>query len=102
MTKTSQYAKAILDVSPWPSGLGFEESETWWAYVLDQSEEDRLDFLVTIALLSEEVTLLLLTHNRALLDRFEFTQPMIAFLSEIEATSLDEFARALILKRTSS
>ena len=65
---------------------------------MSQPETNRLDFLMSVALLNEAVALLLLKHDRDLLDRFELTEEAITLLSEIEASTLAEFAQALILK----
>jgi hypothetical protein len=98
MSTSQRYSRAVLDNFPWPHGLGFHNRETWWAYVLSQPEKDRIDFLMSSALLSEAVALLLLKHDRNLLDRFELTEQTIAVLSEIEASTLAEFAQAAASK----
>jgi hypothetical protein len=94
-------SKSVLDLAPWPNGLGFKDAETWWAYVLSQPEKDKIDFLMAAALLSEAVALLLLKHDRNLLARFELTEQTIALLCEIEASTLAEYARAATLKLSS-
>ena len=94
-------SKAVIDVAPWPDGLGFEDTTTWWAYVLSQPEKDRIDFLMATALLSAEVASLLLKHDHDLLDRFELSEQTKTLFSGIEAKTLNEFARAVILKRSS-
>ncbi|MEO8392582.1 MAG: hypothetical protein ABI700_06285 [Chloroflexota bacterium] len=91
-------SKSVLDLAPWPNGLGFKDAKTWWAYVLSQPEKDRIDFLMTTALLSENVAFLLLKHDLDLLERFELTEQTIALLSEIDASTLAEFSLAAILK----
>ena len=98
MSNSLRYSKAVLDIFPWPHGLGFNNTETWWTYVLSQPETNRLDFLMSVALLNEAVALLLLKHDRDLLDRFELTEEAITLLSEIEASTLAEFAQVLTLK----
>ena len=65
---------------------------------MSQPENNRIDFLVSVALLNEAVALLLLKHDRDLLDRFELTEEAITLLSEIEASTLAEFAQVLTLK----
>src|SRR4051812_42933360 len=100
MTAAKHPSKSIIDIVPWSSGLGFEDADLWWDYVLSQPEQDRLDLLMAVALLSEDVALLLLKHDGDLLARFELTEQTIALLSEIEAITLKEFALAMILKRT--
>lgn len=102
MKNSEQPSNAVIDLTPWPNGLGFRDAETWWAYVLSQPEKDRIDFLMAAALLSEVVTVLLLQHDRDLLTKFELTEQTKSVFSEIEAVSVAEFAKAAILKLSSA
>jgi hypothetical protein len=88
----------VIDVWPWPKGLGFEAASAWWDYVRRQCEQDRLDLLLTTALLSEEICQLLLHHDAALLEAFALSPSLVALLSEIEAPDLGTFTEALLLK----
>lgn len=100
MRTPKRYSTAVIDIFPWQNGSGFANADTWWSYVLSQPEADRLDLLIGMALLSQEVCLLLLTHDRELLELFEFAEDTTQLLLEIEAHTLDEFAQAFRLKRS--
>ena len=41
----------VMDVLPWPSGYGFNGGDAWWQHTLSQSERERLDDLLGLALL---------------------------------------------------
>lgn len=85
-----------IDVYPWPDGLGFKGADEWWSYVRQQTESDKLDLLVTMALMSSSICERLLVHDQDLLRRLEFSSPTLERLSTIQATSIEEFAAALI------
>ena len=74
----SQQLAPVLDIYPWPNGLGFENSVYWWDYVHRQNESEKLDLLLTAALLSEEISRLLLTHDDELLRSFALEDELVA------------------------
>ena len=88
-----------MDFVPWSMGQGFENADDWWAYIRSHTEQDKLDFLIMVALLSEEAALLLLKRDRTLMDRFSFSEPTLQLLSEIDAETLNEFARQLVARQ---
>jgi hypothetical protein len=98
MKLSERLSNTVIDIFPWPKGLGFKNAETWWAYVRSQPEKDRIDFLMSVALLSDVVAVLLLQHDQDLLNKFQLTEQTKTTFSEIEASSVAEFARAAILK----
>jgi hypothetical protein len=91
-----QSSNTAIDVIPWPNGQGFQGGTLWWDYVLTLNEEDRLDCLMMAALLSMEVCDMLLDHDQELLEAFNFSLEMQNRLSEIQATTLEEFADAML------
>ncbi len=96
---TQLRSKFVMDVCPWPQGQGFTGRQAWWNYVLTLDQQDRLDVLLMMALLSEQIRHSLLRHDRILLSSFEFSPDTMTLLEAIEAETLEEFAQALILKK---
>jgi hypothetical protein len=93
---SQESSKPTMDISPWPTGEGFQGAKAWWDYVLRHSEQDRLDFLILAALVSSEVRDLLLKHDLSLFEKFELSAKTIAHLSRIEAQTLEEFVQAML------
>jgi len=93
---TKHRLQPVIDIWPWPDGLGFQAAFEWWDYVRRQPEQDRLDLLLTTALLTDEVCQLLLQRNPALLEAFALSPALVALLSEIEAPDLGAFTEALL------
>jgi hypothetical protein len=91
-----QSSKTTMDVIPWPNGQGFQGRTLWWEYVLNLNEQARIDFLMMAALLSTEVCAMLLNHNQDLLEAFNFSEEMLSRLSEIQVSTLEEFADAML------
>jgi hypothetical protein len=92
-------SKAVMDIVPLPNGQGFLGGNLWWEYVRSQDESAKLEVLITLATLSEEVWISLLAHNIALLKAFAFSEETIAMLSEINADTVEGFAQAILLRR---
>jgi len=92
----SNHSPVVIDIDPWPNGAGFRGAEEWWIYVRHQCEEDKLDLLITLAHLSENVRQLLLTHNQELFDRFQLSSQTIARLCAIHADNLFIFVTLLV------
>jgi hypothetical protein len=93
-----QSPKTTMDVIPWPNGQGFQGGTLWWEYVLTLNEHERLDCLMTAALLSVEICDMLLNREQDLLQAFSFSPEMLSRLSKIQVNTLDEFAEALLPK----
>jgi hypothetical protein len=96
MKQPTEYSKAVMDLFPWFEGRGFVNSDIWWAYVLCHAEAERLELLVTVALVNQNVFRLLLERDSALMELFAFSEEIRVSLSAIEATNLHEFAYKLI------
>jgi hypothetical protein len=86
----------VMDIHPWPNGLGFEGRDAWWESIGRLEEQQKLDQLVGTALLSEEVCQQLLHHDEDLLLKFHLSEPTRRWLMSIQADSLTEFAEALL------
>ncbi|MEO8608796.1 MAG: hypothetical protein ABI690_12975 [Chloroflexota bacterium] len=90
-----QSSKSAIDITPWPTGEGFQGNKDWWEYVWTQKEVDRLDSLLLAALLSREICTLLLNHDEALLKAFNLSEETVTHLSQIEAQTLEGFVQAM-------
>jgi hypothetical protein len=86
-----------MDVLPWPKGYGFTGGDVWWRNVLTQSERERLDNLIGLALLDDKVCDRLVTkRDPDLLSTFGLSEQAQKWLIEIEATTLRDFAQAIV------
>ena len=87
----------VMDVLPWPRGRGFSGAKAWWNYVLGKEERRRLDHLMGVALLDESICNRLVTErDGSLLTAFGLSEETQAWLRTIKATSLVEFAQAVV------
>ncbi len=87
----------VMDVSPWPEGYGFKGSDTWWDYVLSKEEKQRLDNLMGVALLDQEICeRLLQKKDHSLLAAFGLSEQTQAWLHDVQAGSLAELAQAIV------
>lgn len=86
----------VMDIVPWPHGQGFSGQDAWWSYVHDRTETERLELLVTAALINPTVCQALLSHNSELINAFHFSERTRLLLAEIKAATLEEFAQRLI------
>ncbi len=87
----------VMDVSPWPQGKGFTGAQKWWDYMLSQDERKRLDHLMGVALLDEEVRERLVTQRDAsLLAAFGLSEETQGWLRGIKANTLVELAEAIV------
>jgi len=98
MSKTITHStNVVMDILPWPNGYGFSGAETWWNHILSQSERDRLDDLLTLALLDSSVCeQLVVKRDTALLAAFGLSPQTQHWLRAIKAASLEELARAVL------
>jgi hypothetical protein len=87
----------VIDISPWPNGYGFQGASDWWNYVLSQEESKRLDNLMGLALLDEDLRRRLV-HERdtSLFNAFKLAPPTQAWLKSIKATTLTELAQEIV------
>src|SRR5215213_805358 len=95
---SNAHSQIVIDISPWPLGLGFKDASAWWAYIGSQTETRKLELLLTTALLSDEACQLLLSHDQALFDAFQLSIQTVALISDIQAKTLVAFTQALLLK----
>ena len=95
MSQNEPYAEAVIDIFPWTSGLGFSGAEVWWRYVQTRSGADRLDLLIMLALLNDEICGRLLQHDPGLLEHFNFSEATRMQLKDISAVRLEDFVTRL-------
>ena len=87
----------VMDVLPWPNGYGFSGGDSWWDNTLNQSERERLDNLLGLALLDNKVCeQLVVKRDTSLLAAFGLSEDTQRWLSGIKANTLKEFARAVM------
>lgn len=87
----------VMDIAPWPRGRGFTGAKAWWDYVLSKDERRRLDSLMGLALLDEDICRRLVKQREtALLDSFGLSKETQTWLKGIRANSLTELAEAIV------
>ena len=87
----------VMDVLPWPKGYGFAGGESWWRRVLSQSDRERLDNLIGLALLDSKICeRLVVKRDRALLTTFGLSEQAQDWLMGIKASTLKDFAQAIV------
>ena len=87
----------VMDVLPWPQGHGFSGTGTWWEYVMNKEERARLDSLMGIALLDDDVCKRLVNdRDDNLLEAFGLSEKTCNWLHAIQATSLTELPQKLV------
>lgn len=87
----------VMDVLPWPTGHGFSGSGTWWEYVLEKEEKRRLDNLMGIALLDEDVRhRLVKERDSSLFTAFGLSPETQSWIRALPANSLTELAQAIV------
>ncbi len=89
----------ITDVTPWPTGRGFEGASVWWDDVIQKDEKQRLDNLMGVALLDEDICHRLVSErDSSLLTAFGLSTETQMWLRDIQATTLAELAQAIVSK----
>jgi hypothetical protein len=87
----------VMDVLPWPSGSGFRGGDAWWQHTLNQSERDRLDDLLGLALLDSHVCEQLVVHrDPSLMTAFGLSEDTQRWLTGIKASTLKDLAEAML------
>ena len=87
----------VMDVFPWPNGHGFRGADLWWDYVLSKEESKRLDNLMGLALLDEDICRrLIVDRDSSLFNMFNLSPETQAWLRAIKATTLSQFAEAVV------
>ncbi len=98
MAKTTTHnTPVVMDVLPWPNGYGFDGGNTWWQYTLMQSERERLDDLLGLALLDGSVCEQLVVHrDPSLFAAFDLSEDTRRWLTAIKANTLADLAKAVL------
>ncbi len=87
----------IMDVLPSPTGYGFTGADISWQHPLPQHEREQLDSLIGLALLDPSVRdRLIVQHDPNLFDAFNLRADTRNQLSQIQASTLKEFAQAVV------
>ena len=87
----------VMDVLPWPGGYGFKGGDNWWRHVISQSERERLDNLIGLALLDNKVCEQLVTkRDPALLSVFGLSKQTQDWLKSLQAGTLKELAQRIV------
>lgn len=95
--KTANNTSIVMDVLPWPNGYGFTGGDAWWQHTLNQSERDRLDDLLGLALLDNTICeQLVVKRDASLLASFNLSEDTQQWLTGINASTLKEFAQAVL------
>jgi hypothetical protein len=96
-TSRHQATPVVMDVLPWPNGCGFSGADNWWREVLGQSECERLNNLVGLALLDSSVCeQLVVKRDPALFATFGLSEQTQDWLSTVGAATLKELAQAIV------
>ncbi len=99
---TPRNNSVVMDVLPWPNGYGFNGGDGWWAHTLSQSERERLDDLLGLALLDKNVCDQLVgQRDPSLLQAFNLSAETQHWLTGIKASTLKEFAQAVLAQANS-
>jgi len=94
---SQNFQTPVMDVLPWPQGQGFTGATAWWDYMLSKDESRRLDNLMGVALLDEQMSQRLVAdRDDTLLASFGLSKETRAWLRNVPATSLVELAQAIV------
>jgi len=94
---SQKFQTPVMDVLPWPQGQGFAGAHAWWDYMLNKDESRRLDNLMGVALLDEQLSQRLVTdRDDTLLASFGLSKETRVWLRTVPATSLVELAQAIV------
>lgn len=84
----------VLDITSWSGKRGFSGADEWWNYVRNQDERRRLDHLLGVALLDENVRHRLVnTRDDALLTAFGLSESTKWWIVTLRANSLADIAK---------
>ncbi len=96
-TATLPANPVVMDVLPWPTGYGFTGGDTWWRHLFHQSERERLDNLIGLALLDPEICERLVNkRDPSLLSTFGLSKQMQDWLKSLNASTLKELAQLIV------
>jgi hypothetical protein len=84
----------VLDITSWSGKRGFSGADEWWNYVRNQDERRRLDHLLGVALLDENVRRRLVdSRDEALLTAFGLSESTKWWIVTLRANSLSDIAK---------
>ena len=87
----------VMDITPWPRGQGFTGANAWWDYMMSKEERRRLDNLLGVALLDEDIrTRLVSKRDDSLLEKFGLSEKTRSRLRDIQASSLADLAQQIM------
>jgi hypothetical protein len=94
MTTQRQPQDMVLDITSWSGKRGFSGADEWWNHVRNQDERHRLDNLLGVALLDENVRRRLVDNRDAeLLNAFGLSESTKWWIGSLSASSLSDIAR---------
>ena len=97
----SRTQTVVMDVLPWPDGCGFSGGDEWWQHTLSQTERERLDNLLGLALLDNKVCeQLVAQRDPSLFRAFDLSETTRRWLSSLKANTLKELAEAIVAAST--
>ncbi len=97
LTTVNDKKPVVMDVLPWPNGYGFRGGEVWWQYVLSQSERERMDDLLGLALLDKDICEeLVVKRDVSLLAAFGLSEDTQEWFIHIKASTLKELAQGIL------
>lgn len=83
----------VLDITSWLGKRGFHGADEWCNYVRNQDERRRLDHLLGVALLDENIRHRLVdTRDEALLTAFGLSESTRRWIITLHANSLTDIA----------
>ncbi len=84
----------VLDITSWSGKRGFRGADEWWSYVRNQDERRRLDHLLGVALLDENVRHRLVdARDEDLLSAFGLSESTKWWIITLKANSLSDIAK---------
>lgn len=94
MNKQKTPQEMVLDITSWSGKRGFSGADEWWSYVRNQDERRRLDHLLGVALLDENVRNRLVNgRDEELMTAFGLSEKTQWWISSLAATSLSDIAK---------
>src|SRR5262245_12747877 len=98
LAHTHHEPPVVVDIVPYPRAHDFAGGYIFWNYMLRQSERERLDCLLGLALLDSDICERLVTkRDRSLLSTFELSEETQESLNRIKANTLKDFAQAIVM-----
>ena len=100
-TYHTSFSSAVLHILPNGNRPGLAYGDVWQQHTLSQRERERLDDLVGQALIDQDVhDRLLIQRDPSLLEAFNLSDETQRWCATVEASTLKEFAEAIIAAAT--